>query len=95
MITYKIRISLIQVVFYRNLDKGQLYELKSLRERFQYQMRKLVRPNGLFIMRKRLLVQIMSMVIGYFLVIIGFRTNEIKAFIAATPNNPVNSTLTI
>ncbi len=66
---------------FRNMMPQHVFELNALRERIKHMMKNLITPKGFFHLSKGLVVGIFSTIIGYFLILVGFRTEEIKKLI--------------
>ncbi len=63
------------------LTPHQTFELSAMRERIHHVAKRLIMPKGFFHLGKGLVLSMFSTIVGYFLILIGFRTEEINTLL--------------
>ncbi len=76
----------VSILKFRQMIPEQIYDLTALREKLKNMMEALFKPKGLFHLGKGLVVGTFSTVIGYFLILVGFRSQEINAILESSKN---------
>ena len=84
----------VSALRFREMTLQQQHELSCLRDKIHHMMSSgLIQPKGLFHLGRGLIVGIFTTVTGYFLILIGFRTNEIGSVSPSSNTTSVHGLL--
>jgi hypothetical protein len=67
----------VSILKFTKMVPQQIYELSALRDKINHIMGNAINPNGYFHLGKGLVVTLVATIIGYFLILLGFRSEEL------------------